>query len=217
MIKKLSLFENNYIGLYLRTWDDIALVPSSLEENEIEAIRECLQVDIKKSRMDDSGMYGIFSVMNSIGIIVSGMYKNKDLDFDTGQRNVLFLKDMINAVGNDIVANDHGAMVHEDFSKKSVMAIEDALGVETIQGTIGGFPTVGSSSVLTSKGMIVNPETTDDEIEILKDFFKVSVRLGTANFGSPMVGSSIVANKNGIIVGNDTTSIELTAIDDTLS
>ena len=217
MINKLSLFENNYVGLYIRAWDDMAIVPANLEIHEIEAIRESLQVDVRESRMDDSGMYGIFSVLNSNGLVISGMYKNRDLDFDTGQRNVLFLKDMINAVGNDIVANDHGAMVHEDFSRKSVSAIENALGVETVQGTIGGFPTVGSSSVLTSKGMIVNPETTDEEIEILKDFFKVSVKVGTANFGSPMVGSSIVANKNGIIVGNDTTSIELTAIDDILS
>ncbi len=217
MIKKLSLFESNYIGLYLRAWDDMAIGPSKLDKVQVEAIEECLKVDLKKSRMDDSGMYGIFSVMNSNGMILSGLYRKKDLDFDTGQRNVLFLKDMINAVGNDIVANDHGAMVHEDFSKKSVQAIEQTLGVETVQGTIGGFPTVGSGTVLTSKGMIVNPETTDDEMEILKDFFKVPVRLGTANFGSPMVGSSIVANMNGIMVGSDTTSIELNAIDDVLS
>ncbi len=217
MIKKLSIFQNNFVGLYIRTWDDVVLVPSVLEEIVISDVEEYLKADILKSKMDPSGMYGVFSVMNSNGIIISGLYGKKDLDFDPRDKNVLFLHDQINAVGNDIVTNDHAALVHEDFSDKSVKKIADVLGVETIRGRIGGFATVGSVSVATSKGMLVNPETSDDEIEILKDLFKVPVKVGTSNFGSPMLGSGIVANKHGVLVGEDTTSIELTAIDDVLA
>jgi translation initiation factor 6 len=217
MIKKLSLFDSDFVGLFIRAWDDLAIVPSNVDDSVLSEIQDVLQANVQKSSMDPSGMFGIFSVMNSTGVIISGIYGKKDVDFETGQRNVLFLKDNINAVGNDIIANDHGAMVHEEFTKKSIKQIEDVLGVETVQGSIGGFPTVGSSSVLTTKGMIVNPETSDEQIEILKDFFKVPVKLGTANFGSPMVGSSIIANKAGIIVGKSTTSIEITVIDDVLS
>lgn len=217
MIRKLSLFESNFVGLYLRTWDDVAIVPNNLEEDQATIIQETLGVNLIKSSMDPSGMYGVFSVMNSRGLILSGIYGEKKTDYDIGNREVLYLKDHINAVGNDIIANDHAAMVHEDYGKRSAEKISDVLGVETVRGRIGGFNTVGSVSVVTSKGMMVNPETSDDEIEILKDLFKVPVKLGTSNFGSPMVGSGIVANKNGVLVGEDTTSIELTAIDDVLS
>lgn len=217
MINKLSLFESNFVGLYLRTWDDVVIVPKNIEDEQASLIQETLGVNLIRSGMDPSGMYGVFSVMNSRGLILSDIYGEKKADYDLGNREILYLKDHINAIGNDIVANDHAAMVHEDYANRSVEKISDVLGVETVRGRIGGFNTVGSVSVVTSKGMIVNPETSDDEIEILKDLFKVPVKLGTSNFGSPMVGSGIVANKNGVLVGEDTTSIELTAIDDVLS
>ncbi|MGP6207190.1 translation initiation factor IF-6 [Cuniculiplasma sp. SKW3] len=215
MIRKFSIFESEFIGLYCRAWDDMAIVPVQLDDLSRKTISEVLDVSIQESRMDPSGMYGVFSVMNSNGIIVGG--NSGKIDFDPGKRRVLYLRDTINAVGNDIVANDHGAMVHEDFDNKSVKMIEETLDVETVKGRMGVFQTVGSGSVATNKGMIVNPEVSDDDIEILKDIFKVPVSAGTANFGSPMVGASLIANTKGILVGEKTTSIEIGGIDDVLS
>lgn len=217
MIRKFSIFESEFIGLYCRAWDDIAIVPANMDRSYRSTISEVLDVKVLDSRIDPSGMYGVFSVMNSNGIIIGGNAGGKDLDFDPGNRRVLYLKDTINAVGNDIVANDHGAMVHEHFDNKNVRMIEDALGVETVKGTMGIFLTVGSGSVATNRGMIVNPEVSDDDIEILRDLFKVPVGVGTANFGSPMVGASLIANTKGVLVGEKTTSIEIGGIDDVLS
>lgn len=215
MIRKFSIFESEFIGLYCRAWEDMAIVPVQLDDLSRKTISEVLDVSIQESRMDPSGMYGVFSIMNSNGIIVGG--NSGKIDFDPGKRRVLYLKDTINAVGNDIVANDHGAMVHEDFDNKSVKMIEETLDVETVKGRMGIFQTVGSGSVATNKGMIVNPEVSDDDIEILRDIFKVPVSAGTANFGSPMVGASLIANTKGILVGEKTTSIEIGGIDDVLS
>ena len=58
----------------------------------------------------------------------------------------------------------------------------NSTGVETIRGEMGTFTTVGSSTVVTNKGMLVNPEVKDDELELLSDLFKVPVKVGTANF-----------------------------------
>ncbi len=217
MIRKISFFESEFIGLYCRAWDDMVIVPVNLDDKSRDALREVLGVEVHQSRMDPSGMYGVFSVMNSHGIIIGGNAGKRDLDFDPGDRRVLFLKDTINAVGNDIVANDHGAMVHEDFSNKNVKLIEDTLGVETVKGRMGSFLTVGSGSIATNKGMIVNPEVSDEDMEVIKDIFKVPVSAGTANFGSPMVGASLIANTKGILVGEKTTAIEIGSIDDVLS
>jgi translation initiation factor 6 len=216
MIKKLKIFNSDFIGLFCRAWNDMAIVPGHLEDSIINEIGSALNVPVRKSHVDVSGMYGVFSVMNSKGIIINAG-PNKEVDFDYGERNILFLNDSVNAVGNDIIANDHGAMIHKEFSERSLRRIEDTLGVETIRGEMGTFTTVGSSTVVTNKGMLVNPEVKDDELELLSDLFKVPVKVGTANFGSPMLGSSIIANTEGILVGNSTTTIEIGIIDDVLS
>ncbi|EQD75670.1 translation initiation factor IF-6 [mine drainage metagenome] len=94
--------------------------------------------------------------------------------------------------------------------------ISDALGVEVLRQTIGGIKTVGSASIVTNKGMLVNPETNDEEIDQLSKFFKVPVKAGTANYGSIFVGSCMIANSKGALVGWDTTPIEIGRIDDVL-
>ncbi|CAC11203.1 translation initiation factor eIF-6 related protein [Thermoplasma acidophilum] len=186
------------------------------DEKTVADFQEVLQVDVRRISIDNSSLIGTMMVMNSNGLIVPYGSEITGLG-DLDGRNVLQLKDKINAIGNDIIANDHGAIIHKNFSNRSRKEIEDTLGVETIRTTIGNILTVGSAGILTSKGMLVNPETDDDELEFLRDFFKVSVKSGTANFGSIYVGASIVANSKGVLVGKDTTPIEMDRIDDVLS
>ncbi|WP_048054052.1 translation initiation factor IF-6 [Thermoplasma volcanium] len=216
MIRKTSVMRSSFIGIYAKAWDDVAFITKMADEKTVNEFREVLQVDIKRISIDGSTLIGTMIAVNSNGIVLPYGSNIDGLDGIDG-RNVLYLKDKINAVGNDIIANDHGAIIHKAFSNKARKEIEDTLGVETIRTSIGNILTVGSASVLTSKGMLVNPETDDDELEFLKDFFKVSVKSGTANFGSIYVGASIVANSKGILVGRDTTPIEIDRIDDVLS
>ncbi|PYB69172.1 MULTISPECIES: translation initiation factor IF-6 [unclassified Thermoplasma] len=216
MIRKTSVLRSNFIGIYAKAWDDVAFITMMADDKTVADFQEVLQVDVRKISIDNSSLIGTMMVMNSNGLIVPYGSEIAGLG-DLDGRNVLQLKDKINAIGNDIIANDHGAIIHKNFSNRSRKEIEDTLGVETIRTTIGNILTVGSAGILTSKGMLVNPETDEDELEFLKDFFKVSVKSGTANFGSIYVGASIVANSKGVLVGKDTTPIEMDRIDDVLS
>jgi len=216
VIRKTSVLRSNFIGIYAKAWDDVAFITMMADEKTVADFQEVLQVDVRRISIDNSSLIGTMMVMNSNGLIVPYGSEITGLG-DLDGRNVLQLKDKINAIGNDIIANDHGAIIHKNFSNRSRKEIEDTLGVETIRTTIGNILTVGSAGILTSKGMLVNPETDDDELEFLRDFFKVSVKSGTANFGSIYVGASIVANSKGVLVGKDTTPIEMDRIDDVLS
>jgi len=216
VIRKTSVLRSNFIGIYAKAWDDVAFITMMADDKTVADFQEVLQVDVRKISIDNSSLIGTMMVMNSNGLIVPYGSEIAGLG-DLDGRNVLQLKDKINAIGNDIIANDHGAIIHKNFSNRSRKEIEDTLGVETIRTTIGNILTVGSAGILTSKGMLVNPETDEDELEFLKDFFKVSVKSGTANFGSIYVGASIVANSKGVLVGKDTTPIEMDRIDDVLS
>jgi translation initiation factor 6 len=73
------------------------------------------------------------------------------------------------------------------------------------------------AGVVTNKGGVVNPNTTDWEMERLKKLMRVEAEKGTVNFGSDMVGAGIVANSKGYIAGRDTTGFELGVIESALN
>ena len=123
---------------------------------------------------------------------------------------------MINAAGNDILANDHGALVHPDLKTATVKKISDTLGVPAKKGTIASLGTVGMAAVVTNKGCLCHPKTTPEEVEQLEKVFDVDVMIGTVNHGFPMIGSGLVANSNGAIIGNMTTGIEMGRIEEAL-
>lgn len=217
MIQKISILRSNFIGVYSKAWEDIVFLPSNVEDEIAAQISEGLQAPVEKLLIDNSSLIGAFIALNSNGIVVSRNGTDHVFSDQISDRNVLFLKDKINAIGNDVVVNDHAAMIHKAFTASSQKKIEDTLGVEVIKGTIGGIKTVGSAAILTKKGMLVTPEASEDEIRSLSEFFKVPVKEGTANFGNMYVGSSILANSRGVFVGKETTPIETGRIDDILS
>ncbi len=217
MIQKISILRSNFLGVYGRAWEDVVFLPANVEDEIASIISDGLQAPVEKLFIDNSSLVGTFIALNSNGVVVSrNGSDNKFSDLLQG-RNILILKDKVNAIGNDVIANDKAAMIHKAFTASSQKKIEDALGVEVVKGAIGGIKTVGSAATLTKKGMLVTPEATEDEMKSLSELFKVPVKEGTANFGNMYVGSSILANSKGVFVGKETTPIEIGRIDDILS
>lgn len=217
MIQKISILLSNFIGVYARAWEDVVFLPSNVEDDVAAQISEGLQVPVERLLIDNSSLVGAFMALNSNGIVISRNGTEHTFSDELSGRNILILKDKVNAIGNDVIANDHAAMIHKSFTASSQKKIEDVLGVEVVKGTIGGIKTVGSAAVLTKKGMLVTPEASEEEMRTLSNLFKVPVKEGTANFGNMYVGSSIVANSKGVFVGKETTPIETGRIDDILS
>jgi len=124
------------------------------------------------------------------------------------------VKDVINAAGNDILANDYGALVHPELKSTTIKQISTVLGVPVQKGTIASLGTVGMAAVVTNKGCLCHPKTTEEEMTQLKKVFDVDVMIGTVNHGFPMIGSGLVANTKGVIIGNMTTGIEMGRIEE---
>ncbi len=217
MISKLSIFGSPYVGVYIVTNDKIAIVPRGTDSRIIRKIKDTLKIDAAfETNLAGSPLIGSLAVLNNNGAIITDFASEDDVNFLFNELNVLFVEDKINAVGNDILANDHAALVHEDFDKKTVKMIEDALDVEVVKGRIGEIKTVGSAAVVTDKGMLVHPKTEDGEIDFLKNLFKVPVYMTTANYGSIYLGASVVANIHGAIVGEKTSAVEIDRIENGL-
>ena len=217
MISKLSIFGSPYVGVYIVSNDRMAIVPRGTNSKIIFKIKKTLKLSmVFEANLAGSPLLGSLCVMNNNGAVITDFASEDDINFLLDKLNVLFVEDRINAVGNDILANDYAALVHEDFDRKTVKMIEDVMDVEVVKGRIGGVKTVGSAAVVTNKGMLVHPKTDDSEIELLKNLFKVPVYITTSNYGSIYLGASVVANTHGAIVGEKTSAVEIDRIENGL-
>jgi translation initiation factor 6 len=182
----------------------------------ISIIEECLDVEVIQTTIASASIIGVLVCSNSNGIIVTNFAEERELKTIKNRLNILYISDVLNAVGNNILANDRYAIVHPDLKKETVKNIEDTLGVEVKRGNIAKVKTVGAAGVVTNKGLLCHPHISKDDLDLLKNRFGVNAAIGTANYGTPLVGACIIANSKGAIVGSTTTPIELGRIEEAL-
>jgi len=218
MLQLLDFNENPNLGVFCRANDDIAFIRKGLSKNVKNKIISALDIDLIEISIADATIVGSLLTFNSKGAIVCDFIDEDSLKIITNQGlDVCIISDKINAVGNDILVNDTGALVHPDFNDKTIDNIQKTLGVPVSRGTIGTLNTVGMAAVVTNKGLLCHPKATDDEKRNLEKVFNVSVMIGTVNHGSPVIGSGLVANSKGAIIGNLTTGIEMGRIEEALN
>lgn len=217
MLQLLDFNENPNVGIYCRANDSLVFLQQSLSKKTKQLIADVLDAKVVELSIADSTIIGSLLMFNSHGAIVTA-YANKET-FQTIEQQGLRMfpiKDVINAAGNDILANDHGALVHPDLKNTSVKKISETLGVPVYKGTIASFGTVGMAAVVTNKGCLCHPKTSEEEKQQLEKIFDVDVMIGTVNHGFPMIGSGLVANTKGAIIGKMTTGIEMGRIEEAL-
>jgi len=217
MFELLDFNENPNVGVYCRANDSVVFVQKQLLKKVKKKISDALDVKLVELSIADSTIIGSLVALNSNGAVVTSVVnKNTLATIREQDLNFFVVKDVINAAGNDILANDHGALIHPDIKNYSLKKIEKALGVPVQRGTIASLKTVGMAAVVTNKGCLCHPKVTDDEKKVLEKVFDVEVMIGTVNHGHPMIGSGLVANSKGAIIGNRTTGIEMGRIEEAL-
>ncbi len=216
MLLKGRIHNSPYIGVFSASNDDIAIVPMDIAKEEEESIKKCMNVEIHKTLLGGSPLIGSLMVINSHGAVITDFADIDDVSFLKNSYNILFVNDKINAVGNDILAGEKAAIVHPGFDKETIKLISDVLDIEVIKMELGGISTVGSSALLTKKVLLVNPQVNEDEMEKLKEIFKVPVYVVTANFGSLYIGASMIANSKGAHIGDISTTVEVLQIEEAL-
>jgi translation initiation factor 6 len=198
-----------YLGVYLRVGERAALVPPGAHPSLEREVERTLGVRIVRTTVADSEVVGALVALNSNGVVVGD-------EVDPGEREALeafgrvsVVRQRQNAMGNNVLANDHGAIVHPELSDVAIAAIGDALGVPVRRGTLAGLGTVGMAGLATNTGVVVHPKATDREALVLEEALGVPVHRSTANFGVPIVGACVVANSRGLLMGRPTTAVEV--------
>lgn len=198
-----------YIGVYLKAGERGAIAPPNLPAATAREVERLLGVPVLRTTVADSEIVGALMVMNSRGIIADAQTDDDEIAVLETLAPVLRLRSRQNAIGNNILANDTGALVHPEFGDEAVERIGSALGVPAVRGTIAGLGTVGMAGIATTKGVVVHPRTTPKEAEVIEKLLGVPLHRSTANFGVPVVGACLIANSRAFITGRPTTPVEI--------
>ena len=207
-----------YVGVFARATNDCLLIRPDVETDLSESCGSELDVPSVTTTIGGSGTVGALVAGNSNGLLVSARVTDRELDRITNATGlpVTELPGRINAAGNVVLANNSGAYVHPDLSRKAITAVKDGLDVPVQSGDVAGVQTVGTAAVATNRGVLCHPKSTDEELDELEAVLDVPADIGTINYGGPLVGSGLIANDSGYIVGESTTGPELGRIDSAL-
>ncbi|MEF8879443.1 MAG: translation initiation factor IF-6 [Candidatus Thermoplasmatota archaeon] len=216
-LTRLDFNENPNLGVFCRSNNDVAFVRRGLTKKVTDKVSSVLKVDLVELSISDSNLVGSLLCLNSSGAVLTDFTDRRALDLISNQDlDVCVIEDKYNAVGNDILVNDYGALVHPEFSDESIEKIKQVFDVPVYRGTIASLKTVGMAAVVTNKGCLCHPKVSDEEKDVLKDVFDVDVMIGTVNHGSPVIGSGLAANNKGAVIGRFTTGIEMGRIEEAL-
>ncbi len=198
-----------YLGVYLRAGESAVVAAPMIPNSIVRELERQLSVRAVRTTVAGTEIVGAMSVMNSHGVIVSADTDDEEIAVLRTIAPVLRLRTRQNAVGNNILANDHGAVVHPEFSDDAIARISAALHVPAHRGTVAGLGTVSMAALATNKGAVIHPRATPTEAELIEKVLEVPVHRSTANFGVPIVGACLVANSKSFVVGRPTTPVEI--------
>jgi translation initiation factor 6 len=154
---------------------------------------------------------------NSKGLLVPHIIRDYEYERLQEFSDVSVIKCLWTALGNVVLANDFGAIVHPEAPAEILSALEGELKVKPVGSKIGTLPFVGALGIATDKGAIVSPNTLAEELMVIESTLNVGVELSSTNGGVPFVRSGIIANSKGAVVGPLTRGAELMQISKALT
>ncbi|WXG42706.1 MAG: translation initiation factor IF-6 [Promethearchaeati archaeon SRVP18_Atabeyarchaeia-1] len=215
-VERLDFLGNPSIGVYSLAGEACILVPLGLPAKTMRIMERVLNVKAIEAKICQTTLLGIMIVGNSNSMIVPYLASDDEIEFLQGSLGVKVsrLTTNLTALGNIILANDNGAIVHPKLREITMKSIESILGVKVVAGRIGGTGLVGSSAVATNKGALASPRATDEELDKISEVLGVPTSVGSVNRGVTYVRSGLIVNSHGAIAGRETTGPELDRIEE---
>jgi translation initiation factor 6 len=191
----------------------VTFLPPDVPEKIDDLVRGTLRTSVARFTIAKSPLLGVFIVVNDNGVLLSPLALEDEVRlFKSLGLNVEVLNTKYTAVSNLILANNKTALVSPLLEPQLRKVVADVLGVEVIVDTVANNPLVGALAVLNSRGLLVAPEATDEDVKKLSEYFKVRVDVGTVNKGKSFLRGGIVVNDHGALVGDETAGPELMRI-----
>lgn len=213
-IALLSFDNNPNIGLYAFATDEFCLIGNDIPSKVEEEIHEVLKVPIHRINISGTSLIGVFCAGNSNCLLVPHTIQKDEIKaLESLKIKFHIVNSKITAIGNNITANDFGAVASTEFDDDTVKEIESHLSVPVKRAKISEMNNIGSCLIANNKGGLVHRDIKSFELELLEDTLKVEILDGTINMGNPYVKSGIIANSKGLVVGAHSGGPEITNAD----
>jgi translation initiation factor 6 len=211
-----DVFGSPNIGVYCFANESIAIVPPGLTQRKISQFAETLGVHVCSTTIAGSTLVGALVTGNSNALLVPHTIHDYELSRIQEFSRVVVVDSKWTALGNVVLANDSGALIHPGAGEEVVRAVSDELKLQPIRGTLGSLPFVGALGVATNNGALLSPNTLEQERTVASSALRVAAELSSTNGGVSFVKSGILANSKGAVVGALTRGAELMQISRTL-
>ena len=207
-----DVFGSPNIGVYCFCNEEIAVVPPGLTNRKLKQFADALDVNVCSTTVGGSTLIGALVTGNSKGLLVPHIIRDYELQRIEKLSKVIIVESNWTALGNVVLANDFGVVVHPDASSEITESVSSQLGLQPTFGKIATLSFVGSLAIATNKGAILSPKTLTEERSVIEAALRVGTELSTTNGGVPFVKSGILANSKGAVVGSLTRGAELMQI-----
>lgn len=206
------------VGLYGYATDKYLLMGEHIQEKLLSDVLEVLgNVELHSFRVAGTGMPGIFLAGNSTTVLIPSIafdYEIQALEKLKIPHTVF--KTRHTCLGNNILCNDHGAIISTDFDETERKFIERSLGVPAVRMDIAKLNTPGALVVLNGKHGIIHRDAAPDEIKEIEKLLKVKLSPATVNLGTPYLRAGILNNNHGFVIGDQSGGPEIVHIDEAL-
>jgi translation initiation factor 6 len=204
-----DVFGSPNIGVYCFCTENVVIVPPGLTNRKIGQFEQALGVDVCKTTIAGSTLIGALVTGNSNGLLVPHTVRDYECKRLREFSKVVIVDSRWTALGNVVLANDFGAVVHPEAPKEVVSSVNEGLKVKPVQSKIGTLSFVGALGIATNKGALLSPTTLGEEQSVIQSALQVEAQLSTTNGGVKFVRSGILANSKGAVVGPLTRGAEL--------
>jgi translation initiation factor 6 len=209
MFQKAANFGNPHVGLFARASDRLVAADPSASPKLFAAL-ESLGAPVVKASFGGSGLAGIHLAMNSNGAVVPSFCEKSEIALLRSHGlNVLSLSGEFCATGNNIAANDFGAVVNPKIPRATVKKISDCLGVEAVGRRVAGYLTAGSALLATNKGFLAHNRCPGEELKELGGILRAAGVNCTLNTGVAFPSLGAVANSRAAVLGGACTGFEM--------
>ncbi len=207
---KTNLHGNPNIGLYGFCTDTYCLLTQEFTEEQVATISKVLQVPVYQIKIANSPLIGALVTGNSRVLLVPAITQESELQ-ELRQLNILYkiIPTKLTALGNNILCNDTGALVNNEFSADTKKIMRQALNVTLHPGDIADSNVPGSCVVHNKHGAVMHAFAFPEQVKEVESLLQTKTTRGTVNFGSPHVKSGVLANSHGMIIGDASTGVEI--------
>jgi len=218
-ISKVRIQGSSNLGVFVKAVAGYVLLPQGTKPSVVEEAAQVLDLTPVTLDVYDSKLLGLFISGNSRALLLPPIVSRTDYEAlrDKVDVEVHVLDTSFTALGNVILANDYGALVHPKMSDYEMEQVAKALDVKVMRGKIADISVVGSVGVVTNRGCAVSPYAEDHEVKALEELFQVEECIRcTVNDGVSFIKLGLVASERGALVGYNTTPYEIECVAEAL-